>query len=51
MRADWAANRDELLGFWDSGEYSFEIFSDGVPWLSERGSPGTLPWAARQFDE
>jgi len=51
MRADWEANRDELLKFWRSGEYTCgETFPDSVPWLFVRGSRGTLPWAAKQFD-
>lgn len=45
MREDWAANRDELLALWRSGK-----FTDDLPWLFARGSAGTLPWAARQFD-
>ncbi|MFL5238669.1 MAG: hypothetical protein ACJ8EL_13895 [Rhizomicrobium sp.] len=52
MREDWKANRDELLAFWASGEYTTgELFADSTPWLFVCGSPGTLPWAAEQFDE
>jgi hypothetical protein len=52
MRADWEANRDELLKFWASGEYTTgTIFADSKPWLFVCGSDDTLPWAATQFDE
>jgi hypothetical protein len=52
MRADWNDNRGELLKFWASGEYTTgEIFAGSTPWLFVCGSPGTLPWAAEQFDE
>lgn len=52
MRADWASNRDELIAFWKSGEYTdFDIFPDSLPWLFVAGSPNTLPWAAEQFDQ
>ena len=51
MRADWEANRDELLAFWASGEHTtMKVFPDSVPWLFVCGSPDTLPWAADQFD-
>ena len=41
----------ELLKFWASGEYTTgEIFPDSKPWLFVCGRPGTVPWAARQFD-
>jgi hypothetical protein len=34
MHRDWAANRDELLAFWASGEYTTtKIFPDSLPWL------------------
>ena len=46
MRADWAANRDELLKFWASGE-SLSFFPDTPPWQFVRNSPGTMPWAER----
>jgi hypothetical protein len=48
MRADWEANRDELMEFWRSGES--ENFADSLPRLSGRGSADTLPWAARHLD-
>jgi hypothetical protein len=50
MRADWIANRAELLAFWESGKYTTEFFPDGKPWLFVRGHPWTLPWAATIFD-
>jgi hypothetical protein len=51
MKQDWIANREELLTFWKSGEYtSSEIFRGSKPWLFVRGSPDTLPWAAEIFD-
>jgi hypothetical protein len=51
MRADWKTHREELLKFWASGEYTTgEIFPDSKPWLFVCGRPGTVPWAARQFD-
>src|SRR5512136_2160262 len=48
MRADWEANRDELMEFWRSGKYSIHFFPDSVPHLFYRGSRRTLPWAAKQ---
>jgi hypothetical protein len=51
MRKDWQANRDELLAFWESGEYTTaEIFPDSLPWLFICGELGKLPWAAEEFD-
>ncbi len=57
MRADWGANREALLAFWNSGKYSttddlaeFGLDVRMPPWLFVHGSPGTLPWAAKQFD-
>lgn len=50
MRADWEANRDELMEFWRSGKYSIDFFPDSVPHLFYRGSRRSLPWAAKQFD-
>ena len=47
MRADWAANREELLKFWASGESLHSFFPDTPPWQFVRNSPGTLPWAER----
>ena len=49
MRADWAANRDELLAFWKSDQ-STVVFPDCLPWLFVRGSADMLPWAARHLD-
>ena len=49
MRVDWEANREELLAFWASGEYTTS-YADAKPWLFDRGTPGTLPWAAGVFD-
>jgi hypothetical protein len=50
MRADWVANRDELLAFWKSGECTTSaIFPDSKPWLFAFGDPDTLPWAATVF--
>jgi hypothetical protein len=52
MRADWAANRESLLKFWASGEDTITYFyPDSKPWLFVSGKPGTLPWAAEQFDK
>jgi hypothetical protein len=52
MRADWEANRDELLAFWRSGECTVSaIFANSKPWLFAYGSPDTLPWAARVLDK
>ena len=45
MRADWQEQRDELIAFWKSGEYT-----TGKPWLFVCGDPDTVPWAAEQFD-
>jgi hypothetical protein len=51
MRADWAANRVELLEFWKSGKYTTaDVFPDSLPWLFVRGSADTLPWAAMHLD-
>jgi hypothetical protein len=51
MRRDWAENREELMAFWRSGEYTTpETFEDSLPWLFVRGRPGTLPWAAVHLD-
>jgi hypothetical protein len=49
MKADWEANRDRLLKFWQSGEDSMTFFHpESKPWLFVSGTPGTLPWAARK---
>ena len=57
MRQDWEANREALLAFWRSGEYTmtdtlaeFGLDVRMHPWLFVRGSRRTLPWAAKQFD-
>jgi hypothetical protein len=49
MRADWAANREELVAFWKSGQ-SPNIFPDCLPWLYTHRSADTLPWAATHLD-
>ena len=57
MRQDWEANREALLAFWRSGKHTmtdtlaeFGLDVRVPPWLFVRGSPRTLPWAAKQFD-
>ena len=57
MRQDWEANREALLAFWRSGKYTmtdtlaeFGLNVRVPPWLFVRGTRGTLPWAAKQFD-
>jgi hypothetical protein len=50
MRADWEANRDELMEFWRSGKTTADVFPDSLPWLFVRGYAGTLPWAAVHLD-
>jgi hypothetical protein len=57
MRQDWEANREALMAFWRSGEYTmtdtlaeFGLNVRMHPWLFVRGSRRTLPWAAKQFD-
>ena len=51
MRADWAANRDELMEFWRSGKSEVEVFPDDmVPWLLTQGRTDRLPWAALYLD-
>jgi hypothetical protein len=50
MRNDWRNNREELIEFWQSGEYTTpDVFPDSLPWLFVRGGAGTLPWAARHL--
>jgi hypothetical protein len=49
MRADWEANRDELLAFWRSGKTEADVFPDALPWL-HGGGADALPWAARHLD-
>jgi len=51
MRADWVANRIELIAFWRSGAFTTpDAFPDSLPWLFVRGDANSLPWAARQLD-
>ena len=57
MRRDWGENREALLAFWRSGKSAmtdtlaeFGLNVRMKPWLLVRGSPNTLPWAAKQFD-
>jgi hypothetical protein len=51
MRRDWADNREELMAFWRSGQYTTpETFEDSLPWLFTRRSGNTLPWAAANLD-
>ena len=49
MRADWAANREALLKFWESGQ-SPTIFPDCLPWLYTHRIAGTSPWAVKHLD-
>jgi hypothetical protein len=51
MRADWEANRDELLEFWKSGKVTYEVFPDTLPWQLAYGNRKTLPWAAKHLDK
>jgi hypothetical protein len=46
MRTDWEAHREELIAFWQSGEYTKDLL-----WLFACGGPGQLPWAAKIFDK
>jgi hypothetical protein len=51
MRADWTANRQELIAFWQSRAYTTaDVFADALPWLFVRGSAGKPPWAARHLN-
>lgn len=51
MRSDWKANREALLKFWASGEYTVpSIFPDSKPWLFVRGPANTFPWAERVLE-
>jgi len=50
MRADWEANRVELMAFWRSTNAEADVFPDALPWLYVGGSAGTLPWAAVHLD-
>jgi hypothetical protein len=36
---------------WASGKYTTsDVFPGSLPWLFDRGKPGTLLWAARMFN-
>ena len=50
MRIDWAANREELTEFWQSGKTTAEVFPDALQWLWGCGSANPLPWAAVHLD-
>jgi hypothetical protein len=51
MREDWARNREELLKFWQSGEFTtVDAFPNSLPWLFTRGHPDSIPWAAVHLD-
>ena len=57
MLEDWQAHREALLAFWRSGKYTttdnlaeFGLNVRMKPWLFVRGSPDTLPWAAKEFE-
>jgi hypothetical protein len=52
-----AIRGEALLAFWRSGKCAttdnlaeFGLNVRMLPWLFVRGSPGTLPWAAMEFD-
>ncbi len=50
MKADWRANRAELMDWWNAAENA-PSFSP-KPWIfPHRGTLDTLPWAAEQFDK
>lgn len=52
MRADWAANREELIAFWQSNSYTtWDAFPDALPWLFVHGSADPLPWTAAHLTE
>lgn len=58
MRRDWEQNRDALMRFWNSGEYStteaYERAGLDIraqPGLFIRGSDDVKPWAWRQVEE
>jgi hypothetical protein len=54
MRDDWQKHRGELLEFWRSGNYYFQVWRhDPVSmWQDIKADRvNTLPWAAEQFDE
>lgn len=50
MKADWKVHRAELMAWWsardDAPRFSTKLWLFTIP-----GAPGTLPWAAEQFDE
>ncbi len=48
MRADWEANRDELMEFWRSAHP--DNFAYSLPWLFVRGTADTLPWAVTHLE-
>jgi hypothetical protein len=52
MRADWKANREQLMEFWRSGKSEAEVFPDDcLPWLyTWWRRPDRLPWAAQHLD-
>jgi hypothetical protein len=50
MRADWEANRAELMAFLRSDKTEADVFPDALPWLYVGGSADSLPWAARHLD-
>ena len=51
MKADWAANRTELLAFWRSGKSYAEAYPDDcLPWLCTYIAAGSLPWACEHLD-
>jgi hypothetical protein len=50
MRADWEANRAELMAFWRLDKTEADVFPDALPWLFVRGSAEALPWAARHLE-
>jgi hypothetical protein len=49
MKADWRANREQLMEFWRSGA-SPTVFPDSLPWLCTHIAAGSLPWAAQHLD-
>ncbi len=52
MRHDWESNRDELMEFWQSGDYTtVGWFPDSLPWLFRRGDPAGLPWAVMHLEQ
>ena len=49
MRADWEANREDLMAIWQSDKTETDVFPDALPWLYGGGSTDTLPWAERHL--